>query len=173
MRSRVAPSLAAMRRRLLRSGPIPIVLVIVGLALLFAAPAQAGMFDVAGKIMCLCGCNAVLSDCPHVDCGWGVPAKEFITQELAGGKTEGEMVQYYVAQYGEKVLAAPTKTGFNMAAWVVPFASLFIGAAGIYFLVTMWARRRSEELAAAGDRLLAELSEEDSRRLDDELKNFD
>jgi cytochrome c-type biogenesis protein CcmH len=172
MRSRLSPG--GMRTGSGRMKLLPLMLVALSLALLPAAPVQAGVFSVAGKIMCLCGCNAVLSDCPHVECGWGVPAKELITKELEAGKSEADVVQYYVAQYGEKVLAAPTKTGFNMAAWVVPFASLFIGAAAIYYLVSMWARSRADELENAGGAVsLAELSTEDNARLEDELKNFD
>ena len=37
------------------------------------------------RVMCLCGCNAVLEECPHQDCGWGIPAKNLITERLAAG----------------------------------------------------------------------------------------
>jgi cytochrome c-type biogenesis protein CcmH len=144
------------------------------LGLLIAAPAQAGMFDVADKIMCQCGCGAVLSECPHQDCGWGIPEKTYIEEQLQAGKSEAQMVQYYVQKYGEKILAAPPKTGFNMTAWVIPFAGLIMGGAALYFMVRMWAQRRAvEDLAERLEPATAALPEEKVRLLEDELKNFD
>ena len=37
----------------------------------------------------------------------------------------------FVTRYGEKVLSAPTASGFNLAAWVTPFLVILIGAVSI------------------------------------------
>jgi cytochrome c-type biogenesis protein CcmH len=151
-----------------------LILLVAVLGLLIAAPAQASMFDVADKIMCQCGCNSVLSECPHQDCGWGIPAKTYIEEQLQAGKTEAEMVQYYVQQYGEKILAAPPKAGFNMMAWIIPFAGLIIGGGALYLVVRMWAQRRAgAEAVEALQPAPAPLPEDKARLLEDELKNFD
>lgn len=174
MRSSSPAGAPGLRPRRARTAALLVMVAII--ALVVAVPAQAAsMFDVADKIMCQCGCGAVLSECPHQDCGWGIPAKEFITQQLANGKTEQELIQYYVSQYGEKILAAPTKSGFNMAAWITPFAGLILGGVGLYYLVRLWARRREDEAAAEALSVVevAELPDEAVRRLEDELKNFD
>ncbi|MDZ7359658.1 MAG: cytochrome c-type biogenesis protein CcmH [candidate division KSB1 bacterium] len=47
---------------------------------------------------------------------------------LAQGKSEGEILQAYVSQYGERILAKPTKQGFNLLAWILPFAALLTGS---------------------------------------------
>jgi cytochrome c-type biogenesis protein CcmH len=149
---------------------------LAGVGLLALAPAaKAGMFDVADKLMCLCGCNAVLSECPHQDCGWGIPEKQYITEQLAAGQSEEDLIQYYAQKFGDQVLAAPSKSGFNMTAWVVPFAILILGAGGLYFLVRMWAVKRREDAAngALSAAVVAGLPEDQARRLDDELRNFD
>lgn len=149
-------------------------LVIVLLVALSAPAAAVPMSEVSDKLVCQCGCAAVLTECPHTDCGWGIPAKQYITQQLDGGADPDALVQYYVTEYGEQVLAAPTKRGFNIAAWVTPFVALVIGAVAVYYLVGGWTRRR-EVLATASGRpgAVEDAPEELERRLDDELKDFD
>ena len=43
------------------------------------------------------------------------------------GKSKPEVLQAMVAQYGERILAAPTKEGFNLTAWIIPFVMLVAG----------------------------------------------
>jgi cytochrome c-type biogenesis protein CcmH len=150
-----------------------VVAVLVPSVAFAATPPRSSVSD---KIMCQCGCGAVLTNCPHQDCGWGVPAKAFIEEQLVKGKAPDELVQYYVSQYGEVVLAAPTKTGFNVAAWVIPFVGLIVGAVAIYFLLGMWsARREDPALPDTGLAVVPAADPDDpiSRRLDDELRDFD
>ncbi len=136
-----------------------------------AAPPTSSVSD---KIICQCGCGAVLTNCPHQECGWGVPAKLFIAEQLGNGKTPEELVQYYVSQYGEGVLSAPTKRGFNVTAWVMPFIGLVIGGVAIYFLAHLWATRREDDLDV-GIAKVPEAVVESARwrKLEDELRKFD
>ena len=151
-------------------------LAVLAPATAFAATAAttAPRSAVADKIMCLCGCNSVLSSCPHEDCGWGIPAKNYIDQQLGTGESPEALISYYVAEYGEEVLAAPSKSGFNMVAWVTPFVALVVGGVVVYYLTTAWAARRPETaLAVDSD---SESSEPDAalaHRLEDELRDFD
>lgn len=149
-------------------------LLAMGLLLALSAPTvarAATISDVSGKIICQCGCGAVLDQCPHQDCGWGVPAKEFIKDQMAAGKTPDELLRYYVSQYGQKVLASPTKTGFNITAWVTPFAVLIAGGLGIYYLVRMWAQQ-SELLEPAAPQGPGR-PEHLVKTFEDELRRFD
>lgn len=50
-----------------------------------------------------------------------------IREALAQGQSEQEILQAYVATYGERILAKPTKEGFNLLAWVLPFFALLAG----------------------------------------------
>lgn len=159
-------------------GPSRLVAVIgVAVLLLLAVPAAAvavpatNPAPVADKIMCMCGCNSVLSNCPHAECGWGIPEKEFIGNELAAGKSADELIDYYVAQYGEEIMAAPSKSGFNLTAWVMPFALILTAAVAVFFLIQMWSRGRGEGEEAT---IVAPVLPEDkARRLDEELEDFD
>ena len=44
----------------------------------------------------------------------------FVREKLRTGWTDRQIRQYFVDRYGDGVLAAPPKTGFNLIVWVVP-----------------------------------------------------
>lgn len=161
------------RRRRLHWGTAVVFGVLLATASL-PGPANAySISDVSSQIMCQCGCGSVLNQCPHQDCGWGVPAKEFIGQQLDKGKTPDELLQYYVSQYGQKILAAPTKSGFNITAWVTPFALLIAGGLAIYYLVRLWVQEGKERETYAAAAPPEGIGEDLVRRFEDELKHFD
>ena len=47
---------------------------------------------------------------------------------VAAGKSRDEILDHYVAQYGERILAAPRATGFNRLAYILPWLALVLGA---------------------------------------------
>ncbi len=51
------------------------------------------------------------------------------------------MLQSFVQKYGNTVLAAPTNSGFNLVAWIMPFAVFFLAIVGAIWLVRMWRSR--------------------------------
>lgn len=161
-----------------RIGRIAVGVLAAALLLLTPAASLAAppVSSVSDEVMCQCGCNSVLSQCPHQECGWGVPAKQFIAEQLDKGKSPDELIQYYVTQYGEEILAAPTKSGFNLAAWVTPFVVLIVGAVAVYYLAGTWSRGRRGSGGSAASAPIGSPSdapEELTQRLDDELKEFD
>jgi cytochrome c-type biogenesis protein CcmH len=171
---RLGPSFVRLRIPFLRLTFV-IALVVAVLLPSVAAAATPPRSSVSDKIMCLCGCNSVLTNCPHEDCGWGIPAKNYIDQQLSAGATPENLVQYYVDEYGEEVLAAPTKTGFNVTAWVMPFVALVVGGVAIYFLASMWAARRRVAVPVSDmDTVDGHVVDDElTHRLDDELREFD
>ena len=65
--------------------------------------------------------------------------------ELSAGIDRGDsdslVLQSFVQKYGNTVLAAPTTTGFNRVAWIMPFA-VFAGALALaVWLVRVWKQR--------------------------------
>jgi cytochrome c-type biogenesis protein CcmH len=50
------------------------------------------------------------------------------------GKSRKEILDYFVAQYGERILAAPPARGINILAYVAPFLALILGAWGLFLL---------------------------------------
>ncbi|MBI5166735.1 MAG: cytochrome c-type biogenesis protein CcmH [candidate division NC10 bacterium] len=130
--------------------------------------------DVAKDLACLCGCGLTVESCTHGNCGFAEPAKARIKQMIAQGRTKEEIIQVFVSQYGERAMAAPTKKGFNLSAWVTPFLAIFVGATLIYFLVQAWVRRREEFLLREQRRMARpEMEAKYQEKLEKELKSFD
>jgi len=92
------------------------------------------------RLMCYCGCSDLtVRVCT---CGTAEAIRRDISDRLAAGQTPDQIVATYVASRGEQIRSAPTKTGFNLLAWITPFAALLIGGTSLVFLVRRWAPRR-------------------------------
>ena len=104
--------------------------------------------DLGHKLMCSCGCSQVLLECNHVGC----PRSDGMRQELADGIGRGDadnlILQAFVQKYGTTVLAAPTNTGFNRVAWIMPFVALFAGLAIAIAFIRRWGASRRSGAAA-------------------------
>jgi len=95
-----------------------------------------------GKLMCNCGCNQILGECNHIGCPNSVPMRAEVDRYLAGGLSPEETLAMFVDKYGTGILSAPSGEGwFNLSAWVMPFAGLLAGAAGVAYYVRRMLRR--------------------------------
>lgn len=56
---------------------------------------------------------------------------EVLRQQVAGGKSDEEILKYFEERYGEWALLKPKPEGMNLAVWVLPAIFLLGGAAGI------------------------------------------
>ena len=140
-------------------------------ALALAAPlALAGerhptLGELEGEVMCpTCKSTLDQSTAPIAD-----RIRHFISARIAAGDTKSEIKQKLVDQFGAAVLAEPSKHGFNLLAWVLPFVGIGLGALVLGWLAWRWSRRREPAPAAAGPPLDPEVE----RRVDDELARFD
>lgn len=107
-------------------------------------PASISAGDIQSELeetlICLCGCGQTIKSCPHQNCGFAIPAKAKIEAYLREGKTKEEIIDAFLAQNGEEVLATPKKEGFNLLGYLMPFIVL-IGAAGIIiFIIRGWTK---------------------------------
>lgn len=113
-------------------------------------PALATRFnEISAKLVCQCSCNMILGVCNHVNCPSAVPMRQSIEKQLLDGKTDDEIVQGFVDEYGLKVLAAPPASGFNLAVWVMPGFGLLIGLFIVIYIASRWAAKRRLEVAGA------------------------
>ncbi len=91
------------------------------------------------NFICLCGCNmGTLNMCTMVSCGHANPMRAELKQLIAEGKSDDQINAAFVEKYGPIVRSAPTKSGFDLTAWVMPFAALAAGLLGVAFLVRKW-----------------------------------
>jgi cytochrome c-type biogenesis protein CcmH len=98
-----------------------------------------------------------------------------IKRLIREGKTKEEILQYFAAQFGEGILTAPPKRGFNLVAYVGPFVGLVLGALIATLAVRRWsaAGRRSAPASSESLATQAPLDEAMKRRIEEELSKLD
>ncbi len=67
-----------------------------------------------------------------------------IEQQLTAGQNKTQIIQTFVSQYGEAVLSTPPKQGFNLTAWIAPFAAIIVGGVVIWIAIKKWVHRGRE-----------------------------
>jgi cytochrome c-type biogenesis protein CcmH/NrfF len=73
-----------------------------------------------------------------------------VRRMLASGMGRADILDHYVQEYGERILAKPKKTGFNLAVYWVPYLAILVGASVIFLLVRRGiGRHRGPVLAEA------------------------
>ena len=94
--------------------------------------------ELGHQLMCICGCNQILLECNHVGCPDSDGMRNELAAQVMRGDSDSLVEQAFVQKYGPTVLAAPTTTGFNRTAWIVPFAALFFGFGLVVLVVRGW-----------------------------------
>ena len=84
---------------------------------------------VAKQMYCPVCENIPLDVCPTQACTqW----RATIREKLVAGWSEQQIKDYFAAQYGERVLAAPTSDGFTVLVWIIPPIAVIAGAVGLW-----------------------------------------
>ena len=134
-----------------------------------AAPSADDVNRVARQMYCPVCENIPLDVCPTTACEkW----RETIREKLAAGWTDQQIMDYFVAQYGERVLANPSGRGFNIFLWVIPPVALVGGAVFLWLFFRRAARpaaplampQAPAEPPAPADEYVAELEKELEKR---------
>ena len=154
-----------------------ITLVLAVLALAFAAPALASeehptQSEMEAYLVCpTCHTTLDLSDAPVAQ-----QMKAYIRKRIAEGATRSQIENEFVGApnyLGNSVIGVPRTSGFDLLAWVLPFAGIAVGAAALAAAAWYWSRTRgpggTAVLASTGPSLDPELE----RRVDEELARFD
>jgi cytochrome c-type biogenesis protein CcmH len=61
-----------------------------------------------------------------------------LRDDIASNMGDKEILTAFSSKYGVTVLAAPTTHGFNLVAWIAPFAVLLAATFGVVLLVRHW-----------------------------------
>ena len=67
--------------------------------------------------------------------------KRRIRELIAEGRSDEEIRAFFVERYGTWILLEPPKSGFNLAAWLLPGAAVLVGAIGLVLAARRWASR--------------------------------
>jgi len=105
--------------------------------------------DLGHRMMCTCGCGQVLLECNHVGCKSSDKMRDQLLAALDKGNSNSDdlILQGFVQEYGPTVIAAPTATGFNRVAWIMPFVALALGITFVVYVVRSWKNRPEPALA--------------------------
>jgi cytochrome c-type biogenesis protein CcmH len=148
---------------------------IVGLLLLLIPSAVAFAQDegptddevnaIARELYCPVCENVPLDVCPTQACEqW----RGVIRDKLAEGWTEEQIQQYFVDQYGARVLATPPVEGFSVLVYILPPLAFILGAFILYRAFLAWRKPQGPagvmEIEPIEDPYLARMEEEVRRR---------
>lgn len=117
------------------------------LLLLGAGDDSARFKSLGHRLMCMCGCNQVLLECNHVGCTYSDGMRAELVASIDRGNNDSLVQQDFIQKYGPTVLLAPTTTGFNKVAWIIPYAALILSLPALYFVVRVWKSRPAPPLA--------------------------
>ena len=110
---------------------------------MLGAGAPSSRFDGLGhKLVCVCGCGQILLECNHVGCPDSDRMITELRTQLTTGLPDSGVFNWFVGKYGPTVLAAPIRGGFDVVAWIVPFAVLLLGIGGVILVLQLWRRRQ-------------------------------
>jgi len=100
------------------------------------------------KIRCTCGCNLSVYTCRTTDftCETSPAMHQRVVELMEQQKSAQEILDAFVAQYGESVLMAPPRAGFNLAAYLVP--GILITLVGGTLALAIVRQTRSRAVAA-------------------------
>ncbi len=132
-------------------------------------------------------CNGVrLDNCELKACE---QMREVIAEKLAAGESKEQIKAYFVQQYGDVVLGAPSTEGFSRLAWILPVLIAIVAVGWLIYFTRAGLRRRGATASAGVSKAagtvppLPQCSEpgasrpvgpqdEYLQRVDDELKRY-
>jgi cytochrome c-type biogenesis protein CcmH len=94
------------------------------------------------RIRCQCGCTLDVFTCRTTDfsCQVSPQMHRDVLALVQGGYDSDEILAAFVDSYGDRVLMAPPKTGFNILGYVLPGITLAVGAIVLAVVIRRWGR---------------------------------
>ena len=98
--------------------------------------------DVASQLKCLVCQGESVADSPAM---LSLQMRGIIRQQLQAGKSEQEVIQYFVSRYGDRILLSPPMQGLTLLAWIAPVALMIGGALLVFFVLRNWQSHAGKE----------------------------
>jgi cytochrome c-type biogenesis protein CcmH len=95
--------------------------------------------------------------------------RQLIRQRLGEGWTENQIKDYFVNQYGDRVLATPPARGWNWLVYIFPPLAIVIGAIILWRVFNSWTKPIPEK--EQGQAPVAPIQDDYVRRVEEELKS--
>lgn len=135
------------RRRIARYGWAWVLLGVVAVGALVVGarvPPTSGtsderLFALAGQLKCL---QCVGETVANSQAPIAIEVRADLQRQMRAGKTDDEILQYFVDRYGEHILLRPSGSGLTGVVWVVPVVAVAAALVGLAFAFLRWRNRR-------------------------------
>ena len=140
-----------------------------------AADTDAAIQAIEKRLKCSCGCGLDIYTCRTTDftCTYSPALHKEVVKLAEQGKSDQQIIAEFVAQYGEAVLMAPPRRGFNLAGYFVPSLAIIVAAVFLVRVLRRWTREAQLAHATTDERAPAaappDASPAELQRLRDEL----
>src|SRR5574342_679458 len=130
-------------------------------------PTDDDVLRVAKNLYCPVCPNTPLDVCETKACqDW----RAQIRDELAQGWTDQQIIDYFVTQYGERVLAEPQRKGFTSLVWFLPLIAVLLGIGIVYEVLKNW---RKQEPILAASAPVPQIPHEILKKIEREIQEMD
>ena len=100
------------------------------------------VYDVASQLKCLVCQGESVADSPAT---LSLQMRSVIRQQLQSGKSEQEVIQYFVSRYGDRILLSPPLQGLTLLAWLVPITLMICGMLFVFVVLRNWQSHSNKE----------------------------
>ncbi len=133
-----------------------------------STPSDDEVNAIAKQLYCPVCENIPLDVCPTEACRqW----RELIRQQLSDGWTEDQIKQYFVENYGDRVLAEPPRKGLNWLVYLIPPVIILAGAIILLRALKQWTTPKTASPSSGDERGEASAHKDEYvARFEEELK---
>src|SRR5512141_700229 len=130
-------------------------------------PTDNDVIRVAKQLYCPVCPNTPLDVCETKACeDW----RAQIRDQLSEGWTDQQIIDYFVAQYGERVLAEPKRKGFTSLVWLLPVIVVLVGLGIVYEILRNWRKQTPAPVTTAST---PEIPAEILKKIEREIREMD
>ena len=107
-----------------------------------AADTDVAIQAIEKKLKCSCGCGLDIYTCRTTDftCTYSPALHKEVVNLKEQGSSDQQIIDAFVAKYGEAALMAPPRRGFNLAGYFVPSLALIVAAVILVRVLRRWTR---------------------------------
>jgi cytochrome c-type biogenesis protein CcmH len=139
-----------------------------------AADIDAKFQAIEKRLRCSCGCGLDIYTCRTTDfnCTYSPALHRQVVALAEQGKTAQEIIDSFIAEYGQQALMAPPKRGFNLAGYFVPSLAVLVAGAFLIRALRRWTRAAAADAAAPAPGEGLDATPAELERLQRDLERF-
>ena len=84
---------------------------------------------------------------------------------MGKGKSDKEIIDFFVERYGEWILRSPPMSGFNLVLWVLPGTTIVTGLLWVLYRSQKWVEKPTKEMSG--------ITPEEEKKIIEDLERFE